>query len=133
MIPPVGTFLNNPVTHFCLAAFFFKRVAFISEGFMFQYAFENFGWDLRCTKWLRVASASGAIFTTLAVCPLLAFTLTNRVYAAHELDMNVIRTCLAIPVLSFFSAWLADLGLLLISGMALLPFPFRLSLPDSCS
>ena len=118
-IPPVDIFFNSPVTHFCLAAFFFNRVAFTSEGFMFQYASEKFGWELCRTTWLRVASASGAVFTTLAVCPLLAFTLTNRGYAAHKLDMNVIRICLAILVLSFFAAWLADSGLLLVFGIAL--------------
>lgn len=126
-IPPVGNFFNSSVTHFCLAAFFFKRVAFTSESFMFQYASEKFGWELRRTTWLRVASASGAVFTTLAVCPLLAFTLTNKGYAAHKLDMNVIRTCLAILVLSFFSAWRANSGLLLVLGMALLPFPMSVA------
>lgn len=132
-VPPVGIFFNSPVTHFCLAAFFLKRVAFTSEGFMFQYTSEKFGWELRRTTWLRVASASGAVFTTLAVCPLLTFILRNRGYAAHKLDMNVIRTCLAILVLSFFAAWLADSGWLLVFGIALLPFAFRLSLANSSS
>lgn len=93
-IPSVRTLFNSPVTHFCLTAFFFKRVAFTSENFMFQYVLKKFGWELRRTTWLRMTFASGAVFTILAVCPLLAFVLTNRGYIAHKLDMNVIRTFL---------------------------------------
>ncbi|RMZ90263.1 hypothetical protein DV736_g2530, partial [Chaetothyriales sp. CBS 134916] len=39
---------------FCLVAFLFKRIAFASESFVFQYMSEQFEWSLRDTTWLRL-------------------------------------------------------------------------------
>ena len=116
LIPRIGCQFQSSASRFCLAAFFLKKIAFTSEGFMFQYASEKFLWKLRQTTWLRVASASSAVFVTLIACPLLTSILTKKGFNAHNLDLNVIRYSLMIVVLSFFCAWRASSGLTLALG-----------------
>lgn len=38
----IGISFESPASQFCLVAFFFKRIAFTSESFVFQYASEKF-------------------------------------------------------------------------------------------
>lgn len=118
-ISEAAILFRDPVSKFCLTTFFFKRVAFASEGFMFQYASEKFLWQLRQTTWLRVAQASGAITSTLIVCPFLASFLPKQGIAAHVVDLNVIRSALLMLTVSFFLSWKASSGLFLAFCMEL--------------
>ena len=115
-IQQIAGLFHSPASHFCLAAFFVKRVAFASESFVFQYASEKFLWPLRQTTGLRVATASGAIFATLIVCPASFSVLRGKDFAAHNLDLNTVRISLLIVCISFFSAWKANSGPMLILG-----------------
>ncbi|KAL8327941.1 hypothetical protein RB597_003989 [Gaeumannomyces tritici] len=108
---------NTPAGWFCLASFFLKRVAFASEGFAFQYALEKFGWELRQTTWLRTASAAGAVVVTLAVGPIVGLILRSREAPATVVDLNTIRSSLAMLVVSFFAAWKAPSMEILIVAM----------------
>lgn len=107
---------RNPASQFCLAVFFFKRVAFTSEGFMFQYVSERFNWALQKTSWLRVANASGAIFATMIAWPLVTSLFVNKGTVAHRVDLNSVRLSLGIVSLSFFCAWEARTGLPFLLG-----------------
>ncbi|EJT80754.1 hypothetical protein GGTG_00748 [Gaeumannomyces tritici R3-111a-1] len=108
---------NTPAGWFCLASFFLKRVAFASEGFAFQYASEKFGWELRQTTWLRTASAAGAVVVTLAVGPIVGLILRRREVPAAVVDLNTIRSSLAMLIVSFFAAWKAPSMEILIVAM----------------
>ncbi len=116
-IEEVASLFNSPASHFCLAAFFVKRVAFASEGFVFQYASEKFLWPLHQTTWLRTAAACGAVVATLIACPATFSFFKAQGFAAHKLDLNTLRISLMILLLSFFCAWKASSGLVLILGM----------------
>jgi len=114
---------RGPAARFCLAAFFLKRVAFTSEGFMFQYASEKFGWELAQTTWLRVASALGAVFVTLVICPgLIWFFTTKREVSSHVLGLNIIRVAFVVLIISFVGSWLAWSGEVLAFGKLLEEF-----------
>ena len=115
-IQPIVDLFHSPTSHFCLLTFVVKRVAFASENFVFQYASERFLWPLHQTTYLRVATASGAIFATLVACPLSFSVLGRRGFAAHKLDLNAVRISLMIVVLSFFYAWEANTGFKLALG-----------------
>ena len=108
--------LSTHATRFCLASFFLKRIAFSSEGFMFQYASEKFGWQLRQTTWLRVATATSAVFITLIGGPLLGYALQKKGVRSQLVDLNMIRGSLAVLVGAFFAAWMATSGELLVLG-----------------
>lgn len=41
-IQQIAILFRSPASHFCLAAFFMKRIDFASESFIFQYASEKF-------------------------------------------------------------------------------------------
>lgn len=110
----IAGLFNSPASHFCLAAFFVKRVAFASESFVFQYASEKFLWPLYKTTYLRVATASGAVFVTLIACPVSFSLLSRKGFPADMLDLNAVRISLIIVFLSFFCAWKANSGLQLI-------------------
>ena len=101
----------------CVLIFLFKRIAFKSEHFVFQYASERFDWRLSLTAWLRVASGSGAVFTCLLVCPLLTYLLVRSGYPSFRLDLNVVRICLGIVALSFFMLFSAKTEAALVIGM----------------
>lgn len=116
IIHDIGIVFRGSASKFCLAAFFLKRVAFTSEGFMFQYASEKFLWELRQTTWLRVAAASGAVFVTLFACPLLTYLLVRKGFKTHHLDLNVIRVSSLVVVLAFLGAWRAPSVILLAFG-----------------
>lgn len=118
----IAALFNSPTSRFCLVTFVVKRIAFASESFMFQYASERFLWPLRQTTWLRVASAVGAVFATLIAWPGITMVFTRKGFAAHNLDLNVVRISLIIVTVSFFWAWRATSGTTLAFGM--LPFPF---------
>ena len=107
---------NGPTARFCLTAFFSKRIAFMSEGFMFQYASEKFGWKLRETTWLRVTSSAGAVFVTLIMCPTITWFFAKRGSASSVVDLNVIRGALFILVISFLGSWISWSGLVLAVG-----------------
>lgn len=109
--------LKHPASWFCLVSYFLKRIAFASEGFMFQYASEMFLWPLYQTTWLRVAQASGAITATLVVCPFLALFLSQRGVPADLADLSMIHSALLILTLSFLSFWRASSAKILIIGM----------------
>ena len=115
-IQQIAGLFRSPASHFCLAAFFVKRIAFASENFVFQYASEKFLWPLRQTTGLRVATASGAIFATLIACPASFSFLRGKGFAAHNLDFNTVRISLLIVCISFFSTWKANSGPMLILG-----------------
>lgn len=112
----IALLFRNPASQFCLATFFFKRVAFTSEGFMFQYASEKFDWALQRTSWLRVANACGAIFATMIAWPLLPFLFVRKGTVAHRVDINSVRLSLGVVFLSFFFAWKARTGILFLLG-----------------
>jgi len=103
---------DHQTSRFCLAAYFLKRIAFASEGFMFQYASEKFSWPLHQTTWLRVSQACGAITATLIVCPLLTFYLSKRGVPSRIIELSMIRSALLILMVSFFSAWQAPSSIL---------------------
>ena len=115
-IQQIASLFHSPASHFCLAAFFVKRVAFASESFVFQYASEKFLWPLRQTTGLRVATASGAIFATLIACPASFSVLRGNGFAAHNLDLITVRISLLILLISFSSAWKANSGPMLVLG-----------------
>ena len=117
-VQQIADLFRSPVSHFCLATFFVKRVAFASESFVFQYASEKFLWPLHQTTYLRVATASGAIFATLIACPASFSILSERGFAAHKLDLDALRISLIIVLLSFFYASKASSGLMLAIGMS---------------
>lgn len=112
----IAFLFHNPASQFCLAVFFFKRVAFTSEGFMFQYASERFNWTLQKTSWLRVANASGAIFATMIAWPLLTSLFVSKGTVAHRVNLNSVRLSLGVVSLSFFFAWEAWTGLPFLFG-----------------
>lgn len=112
----IALLFRNPASQFCLATFFFKRVAFTSEGFMFQYVSEKFDWPFQRTSWLRAANACGAIFATMIAWPLLSSLSVRKGTVAHRVDINSVRLSLGIVCLSFFSAWKARTGLLFLLG-----------------
>jgi hypothetical protein len=116
-ISQAAVLFRNPASKFCLTAFFMKRVAFASEGFMFQYASEKFLWQLQQTTWLRIAQASGAISATLIICPFLALLLSKRGTAPHVVDLTVIRSALIVLTFSFFLSWNAFSGWLMVFCM----------------
>ncbi|MCJ1251903.1 hypothetical protein MMC30_009141 [Trapelia coarctata] len=106
----VARLFSTSAAHFCVVAFFLKRVAFTSEGFMFQYASEKFGWKLQHTTWLRVSAAIGAIFTTLIACPTLAYYFSTTGYKAAHVNIWIISVCLTILIIGFLDAFLAKSG-----------------------
>lgn len=112
----IATLFDTPASRFCLVAFFFKRIAFASESFMFQYASEKFLWPLRQTTWLRVASAAGAVFATLIAWPVATSILTKSGFPSHKLDLNAVRISLFIVASAFFWAWRATSGKILALG-----------------
>ncbi len=114
----VAVLFRSPASRFCLATFFVKHIAFMSEGFMFQYASERFHWALYQTAWLRVANALGAIFATMIAWPVITSILVDKDVVAHKIDVNAVRISLAIVSFSFFGAWTADSGSLLVIGEA---------------
>ena len=122
-IQQITVLFRSPASHFCLAAFFVKRIAFASESFVFQYASEKFLWPLHQTTYLRVATASGAIFATLVACPASFSILSRRGFATHKLDLSTVRISLTIVSISFFCAWKANSGLTLALGMLLQEVP----------
>jgi hypothetical protein len=87
--------VRSPASHFRLAAFYIKRIAFASESFMFQYASEKFLWPLY---------ASGVILITLVSWPLVTSLLTKKGFVCHKVDLTAVRILLATLVLSFFLA-----------------------------
>ena len=120
------TRLFSPKTaSFCLAAFLLKRIAFTSEGFIFQYTSEKFGWKLEDTTWLRIAAGVGAVITTMIICPLLTFFCTQRGYNTHRLDLWIIRICLVVLFASFLLAFEAPTSAWLFPGMRDLLTPLR--------
>ena len=90
---------------FCLACFLFKRIAFTSEGFIFQYTSEKFGWKLRETTWLRISAAIGAIVTTMIICPTLSTVCKRKGFNTHKLDLWIIRVCLIVLCAAFMMAF----------------------------
>ncbi|EED16509.1 conserved hypothetical protein [Talaromyces stipitatus ATCC 10500] len=129
--------LRHPASRFCFITYILKRIAFASEGFMFQYASEKFLWPLHQTTWLRVGQASGAILATLILCPLImsifsktttADTMigdssrTSKIscgrFSAHVIDLTMIRSALSILTLSFFAAWKAPSAQWQVAGSA---------------
>jgi hypothetical protein len=113
----IARLFSTPATRFCLFAFFLKRVAFTSEGFMFQYASEKFGWKLQQTTWLRVFAALGAIFTTMIACPSLDCHFSTSGYKAAHVNIWVIRACLVILIIGFLLAFFASSRAFLFIGM----------------
>ena len=99
---------SKPTARFCLVAFLVKRIAFTSEGFIFQYASEKFRWKLADTTWFRVSAAAGAILTTMVICPLLTNLARSRNYSTHLLDFWIVRTCLVVLFVSFLTAFEAE-------------------------
>ena len=112
---------HSPTLTFCISMFYLKSVAMASEGLIFQYASERFGWALRETTWLRVALASSATFVTLVAGPLastIAFAVRrggggggDGVAVVHKLDLNVTRISLCTLAVFMFSAWCSKFGL----------------------
>jgi hypothetical protein len=92
--------LTLPITRFCLAAVYLKKIGFASSVFAFQYVSEKFGWELHETTWLRVVSGAGAIAIS-AVAPALTRRLIKRGIDAPAIDMNSIRGALAVLSGSF--------------------------------
>lgn len=120
ILDTASVILKQPASRFCLVAYMLKRIAFASEGFMFQYASEKFLWPLQQTTWLRVAQASGAIVATLLLCPLATLILSSPRAGdipAHVVDLGIIRSALLILTISFFSAWKAPSAMYLIVCM----------------
>lgn len=125
--------LKHPASRFCFTTYILKRIAFASEGFMFQYASEKFLWPLHQTTWLRVGQASGAILATLVLCPLIMSVFSKTAstidsdtrkrncgrFPAHAIDLTMIRSALTILALSFFAAWKAPSAVFLVIGTPL--------------
>jgi hypothetical protein len=107
---------HSSAARFCLVAYFFKRVAFTSEAFMFQYAAEKFQWELRDTTWLRVASSIGAIIATLLVGPAIQSVCRKHGVSSKALDLNTVRTALIILSISFLGTWISWSGLAFVFG-----------------
>lgn len=107
---------DNGKARFCLAAFFLKKIAFASEGFMFQYASEKFGWRLRDTTWLRVTSAVGAVFATLVAGPLANRWARSCGVSSGRANLGIIRASLMVLVWSFAGAWASTSGLYFLVG-----------------
>jgi hypothetical protein len=110
------TLLKHPAARFCFVSYVLKRVAFASEGFMFQYASEKFLWPLHKTTWLRVAQASGAISATLLICPFVASILSRRAIPTHVINLGMVRSALLILACSFFSCWGSPSGIVFSLG-----------------
>jgi hypothetical protein len=120
ILDTASVILKQPASRFCLVAYMLKRIAFASEGFMFQYASEKFLWPLQQTTWLRVAQASSAIVATLLLCPLATLILSSPRAGdipSHVVDLGMIRSALLILTISFFSAWKAPSAMYLIVCM----------------
>jgi hypothetical protein len=127
--------LKHPASRFCFTTYILKRIAFASEGFMFQYASEKFLWPLHQTTWLRVGQASGAILATLVLCPLIMSVFSKNTttgdngskrcgrFPAHAIDLTIIRSALTILTLSFFAAWKAPSAVFLVIGTTPCPLP----------
>jgi hypothetical protein len=108
---------STPTARICLIAFLVKRIAFTSEGFIFQYASEKFRWKLADTTWFRVSAAIGAILTTMLICPMLTIFARSRNYNTHLLDFWIVRTSLIVLFFSFFTAFEATSGAWLLVAM----------------
>ena len=117
----ISRLFSPPTATFCLAGMLFKRIAFASEGFIFQYTSEKFGWKLKETTWLRFSAAIGAIVTTMMVCPLLTQLCKRNGYNTHKLDLWIIRVCLGVLVLSFLIAFEAPSASWLLLGTTFTP------------
>lgn len=107
---------DNSGAHFCLATFFFKKIAFASEGFMFQYTSEKFGWELRQTTWLRVVSAIGAVFVTLVAGPLMNQWAYRHGVQGRTASLSTVQVSLVVLVFSFAGAWASPSGTIFLIG-----------------
>ena len=107
---------SSRIAAFCLAGFLFKRIAFTSEGFIFQYTSEKFGWRLRDTTWLRITAGVGAVVTTMMICPLLTVFCKRKNYDTHKLDLWIVRVCLIVLCVSFMTAFKASKAAWLFPG-----------------
>ena len=110
---------------FCFSTFFIKSVGMASEGFVFQYASEKFGWTLQKTTWLRTALASGAVSATLIGWPLATGVLSRMGILASRLDLLIIRVSLLLLTVFFTMAWLSVSGFQL--ALCTCYSPFQLS------
>ena len=108
---------STPTARFCLISFLVKRIAFTSEGFIFQYASEKFQWKLADTTLFRASAAIGGILTTTLICPMLTNCARSRNYNTHLLDFWIVRTCLIVLFFSFFTAFEATSGAWLLVAM----------------
>jgi hypothetical protein len=108
---------RSPYLLFTLFTIFFKKTAFSAEGFMFQYASEKFGWELRKTTVFRSANAAGATMATLILWPMFMRIMVNKGFQRSTLEIFIIRTSLFIGMVSFFTSWEATSGLALAVGM----------------
>ena len=118
------TIFRGPVMIFALGAFFFKKIAFVTESFIFQYASETFQWELRSTSILRVALSGGAVAATLVIWPIVSWHSTRKGYPKQDLSFRTINVSLTTAFISFSGAWLASSKLLLEIGT--LPITCRL-------
>lgn len=104
----VTSFLyREPILGLCFFAFFLKSNAMASEGFVFQYLSEKFGWPLRDTTILRFALSFGAVISTLIIGPLVSSTLTRRATQPATINLIMIHSSLLLLVVCFIVAWQA--------------------------
>ncbi|KEY64049.1 Sat21 [Stachybotrys chartarum IBT 7711] len=99
---------REPVLFICYLCFFLKSNAMASEAFIFQYLSEKFGWPLRETTVMRLALSSGAVISTLIICPLANATLHNRGVASARINIGAVHASSIVLVASFIMAWQAS-------------------------
>lgn len=137
----LSVFHSRPLA-LCILIFYLKSVAMASEGLIFQYESEKFGWALRETTWLRVALASSATLVTLIIGPLTSSTVlamrrlrgnNDRGGAmVHKLDLNLTRISLCTLTVFMLSAWCSRSGLGFLLCMCLNTFYITHHVPVIC-
>jgi hypothetical protein len=101
----------------CFAIFFFKRLAFTSETFVFQYASKVLKWKFEKTAWIQFTHSLAAIITTAVLLPVVtAYFQKNRHFRRTTIDVTVARASLLVAIIGCLLLWRARNPPAMISG-----------------
>lgn len=91
----------------CLLIFPLKRAGFQSQPFIYQYASERFGLELRHTAWFRSALSGSSVLVVGILLPILTICLRKTDLRDNSIDLGVLRGSVLLLAITFLGIWAA--------------------------
>lgn len=107
LVQRITSFSKQETLVFSIVGVSIWRLGTVCELFFPQYASEKFHWELSETTWLKFASTTGALISTVFLGPLFSRYFFKQGIPAHFINLRFASASNAILLISYLSAWIA--------------------------